>query len=81
MGVDDYGDSMAGVQGLLKKHEAFESDLAVHKQRVADVIAMGQQLIASGNHHKPAIEQRINLLQVCLDFMFFCTLPDITEPS
>lgn len=81
MGVDDYGDSMAGVQGLLKKHEAFESDLAVHKQRVADTIAMGQQLIAADNHHKPAIEQRINLLQVCYYVAFLDTLYNITEPS
>ena len=43
---DDYGDTLASVQGLLKKHEAFETDFVVHKQRAEDIKKQGQDLIA-----------------------------------
>lgn len=33
------------LQGLLKKHEAFETDFTVHKDRVNDVCSNGQDLI------------------------------------
>lgn len=33
------------LQGLLKKHEAFETDFTVHKDRVNDVCTNGQDLI------------------------------------
>lgn len=32
-------------QGLLKKHEAFETDFTVHRDRVNDVCANGEELI------------------------------------
>ena len=32
-------------QGLLKKHEAFETDLEVHRERVQDIEDAGNQLI------------------------------------
>ena len=31
--VPDLGDNMAAVQGLLKKHDAFETDISVHGDR------------------------------------------------
>jgi len=31
LSVEDYGDSMAAVQGLLKKHDAFETDFQAHR--------------------------------------------------
>lgn len=42
---DDYGDNLAAVQGLLKKHKAFENDFTVHKQRVSDIEEQGEELI------------------------------------
>ena len=33
------------LQGLLKKHEAFETDFTVHKDRVNDVCTNGQDLV------------------------------------
>ena len=33
------------LQGLLKKHEAFETDLEVHRERVQDIENDGNQLI------------------------------------
>lgn len=65
--VQDYGDTMAAVQGLLKKHEAFESDLGVHRERCADIRAAGDQLIGEGNHHAGAISQRMQQLANRLD--------------
>lgn len=65
--VDDYGDSMAAVQGLLKKHDAFEADFAVHRERCADIINAGNQLIAEKNHHSDAISQRMGQLKARLD--------------
>ena len=32
--VPDLGENMAAVQGLLKKHDAFETDLSVHNDKV-----------------------------------------------
>uniref|UniRef100_A0A670YZN6 Spectrin alpha chain, non-erythrocytic 1 n=1 Tax=Pseudonaja textilis TaxID=8673 RepID=A0A670YZN6_PSETE len=46
---EDYGDTLAAIQGLLKKHEAFESDFTVHKDRVNDVCANGEDLIKKEN--------------------------------
>jgi spectrin alpha len=60
LSVDDYGDTMAAVQGLLKKHDAFEADFAVHRERAADIIAAGNQLIQEENHHSEAIKQRLD---------------------
>ena len=36
-------------QGLLKKHEAFETDLEVHRERVQDIEDGGSQLIEKVN--------------------------------
>uniref|UniRef100_A0A8C8E5P8 Spectrin alpha chain, non-erythrocytic 1 n=1 Tax=Otus sunia TaxID=257818 RepID=A0A8C8E5P8_9STRI len=46
---EDYGDTLAAIQGLLKKHEAFETDFTVHKDRVNDVCANGEDLIKKEN--------------------------------
>ncbi|CAG5125562.1 unnamed protein product, partial [Candidula unifasciata] len=63
LSTGDLGDTMAAVQGLLKKHEAFESDLQVHKERCAEIKRDGQTLIEKGNHNKDSISQRISGLE------------------
>merc|ERR1719273_2311559 len=35
--VPDLGENMAAVQGLLKKHDAFETDLSVHTERCTEI--------------------------------------------
>uniref|UniRef100_H2MBY2 EF-hand domain-containing protein n=1 Tax=Oryzias latipes TaxID=8090 RepID=H2MBY2_ORYLA len=57
VGSEDYGDTLAAVQGLLKKHEAFETDFTVHRDRVSDVCANGEELI------KKALEETWRNLQ------------------
>ncbi len=62
LSVDDFGDNMAAVQGLLKKHDAFETDLAVHRDRCQDISDAGNQLIRDGNHHASSVAQRCEQL-------------------
>lgn len=66
LSVDNYGDTMAAVQGLLKKHEAFETDFAVHRDRCQDIVDAGRNLIKEGNHHAESIELRCQQLQARL---------------
>ncbi|XP_063288681.1 spectrin alpha chain, non-erythrocytic 1 isoform X6 [Pelobates fuscus] len=56
---EDYGDTLAAIQGLLKKHEAFETDFTVHKDRVHDVCANGEDLIHKNNHHEDNINAKM----------------------
>ncbi|XP_013909675.1 PREDICTED: spectrin alpha chain, non-erythrocytic 1-like, partial [Thamnophis sirtalis] len=60
---EDYGDTLAAIQGLLKKHEAFESDFTVHKDRVNDVCANGEDLIKKNNHHEENITAKMKSLK------------------
>ncbi|XP_037044978.1 spectrin alpha chain isoform X3 [Bradysia coprophila] len=63
LSVEDYGDSMAAVQGLLKKHDAFETDFAAHRDRCSLISEQGATLVANKNHHGDSIAQRCNQLQ------------------
>jgi len=60
---EDMGDTLAAVQGLLKKHDAFETDFQVHRDRSAEVTKEGDKLIAEGNHHADNIQQRCASLE------------------
>lgn len=62
--VGEVGDSMAAVQGLLKKHEALEAELAARGDRVRDLTADGERLLAEGNLHADALSHRLHALQV-----------------
>lgn len=60
---------MAAVQGLLKKHDAFETDFAAHRDRCADICNAGAQLTAANNHHADSIAQRCHQLQVVIELI------------
>lgn len=62
--MGECGDSMAAVQGLLKKHEALEAELAARGDRVADITAEGRRLVDGGNLHAEALAHRLHTLQV-----------------
>lgn len=66
LSVEDYGDTMAAVQGLIKKHDAFETDLAAHKDRCNDICQAGSQLVQEGNHHADNIQHRCQVIQVLI---------------
>lgn len=68
--VEDYGDTMAAVQGLLKKHDALETDFVVHKERCTEICSAGNKLVVAKNHHSPVITQRCQQLQVNLNWIF-----------
>ena len=59
----DYGETMAAVQGLLKKHEVFETDFHIHIDRCTEIKNEGEKLISEGNHNADGIAQRISGLQ------------------
>ncbi|KAJ8388746.1 hypothetical protein AAFF_G00129790 [Aldrovandia affinis] len=63
VGSEDYGDTLAAVQGLLKKHEAFETDFTVHRDRVNDVCVNGDELINKNNHHVDNISAKMTALK------------------
>uniref|UniRef100_A0A674EFG1 Spectrin alpha, non-erythrocytic 1 n=1 Tax=Salmo trutta TaxID=8032 RepID=A0A674EFG1_SALTR len=63
VGSEDYGDTLAAVQGLLKKHEAFETDFTVHRDRVNDVCSNGDELINKNNHHVDSISAKMTSLR------------------
>jgi spectrin alpha len=42
----DYGETMAAVQGLLKKHEVFETDFHIHIDRCTEIKNEGEKLIS-----------------------------------
>ncbi|XP_028029643.1 spectrin alpha chain isoform X2 [Bombyx mandarina] len=65
--VGECGDSMAAVQGLLKKHEALEAELAARGERVRELAAAGDALLAAGNLHHDALAHRIRALQAKLE--------------
>lgn len=67
LSVEDYGDSMAAVQGLLKKHDAFETDFAAHRDRCSDICDNGETLVANNNHHGDSISQRCGQLKKKLE--------------
>jgi spectrin alpha len=42
---EDYGDTLAAVQGLMKKHDAFATDFKVHEDRCTEISKQGEILI------------------------------------
>ncbi|XP_060526882.1 spectrin alpha chain isoform X2 [Cylas formicarius] len=69
LSVEDYGDTMAAVQGLLKKHDAFETDFQAHRDRCKNISEEGARLVAAGNHHGDSVTQRCQQLQTKLDHL------------
>jgi spectrin alpha len=63
LGGDDYGDTLAAVQGLLKKHDAFETDFQVHRGRCDEISKEGNKLIEEGNYNHDLIAQKVRTLQ------------------
>jgi len=53
------GNTLAAAQGLIKKHDAFETDFNVHKERVDDIVSQGNALIEQNNHHAQSISESL----------------------
>ncbi|XP_064258226.1 LOW QUALITY PROTEIN: alpha-actinin-4 [Passer domesticus] len=54
----DSGTSLAQVRALLRKHEAFESDLAAHQDRVEQIAAIAQELNELDYYDSPSVNAR-----------------------
>lgn len=63
LAAPNQNDTMAAVQGLLKKHDVLENEFVNHLERVNDLLADGEKLCEKGNHHKDGIRDRLNLLR------------------
>ncbi|XP_066294858.1 spectrin alpha chain, non-erythrocytic 1-like isoform X6 [Branchiostoma lanceolatum] len=59
----ELGAVSATMKGLQKKHEAFETDFKVHRERVDYIYSQGNKLIDEGNHRSDDIKGRINSLE------------------
>lgn len=47
--------TLSEIKALLKKHEAFESDLAAHQDRVEQIAAIAQELKYGTSAHVPSL--------------------------
>ncbi|NWH81283.1 ACTN4 protein, partial [Piaya cayana] len=55
----DYGSAtLSDVKALLRKHEAFESDLAAHQDRVEQIAAIAQELNELDYYDSPSVNAR-----------------------
>lgn len=54
------GRDLIGVQNLMKKHQALQTELAGHDSRIHTVSDMGEQMIANGHFASNDIQQKIN---------------------
>ena len=45
---------------MIKKHDAFETDFNVHKERLSEIIKQGEALIDADNHHAANIQASID---------------------
>uniref|UniRef100_A0A8C0ZZ75 EF-hand domain-containing protein n=1 Tax=Castor canadensis TaxID=51338 RepID=A0A8C0ZZ75_CASCN len=60
----DSGDTLAATENLLKKHEALDTDFAIHKTRVQNVCVQGEDILKKIWKHLPdAIKEREHELQ------------------
>ncbi|KAL1131759.1 hypothetical protein AAG570_011372 [Ranatra chinensis] len=59
---DDLGDSMASVEELLRKHEAFEKTLLAQFSRIDDVVKMGKDLCSEHHYATAAINQKLQAI-------------------
>lgn len=63
LSVPDPSDTMAAVQGLLKKQDVMEVEFSNHRDRVQELNTEGAKLIEKGNHHRDGIQDRLGLLK------------------
>ncbi|XP_074654192.1 spectrin alpha chain-like [Tubulanus polymorphus] len=64
---EDYGDTLAAVQGLIKKHDVFATDFQVHQDRCTEIYKEGDKLIEEGNHNAESISARCSALREKLE--------------
>ncbi|CAF3226908.1 unnamed protein product [Rotaria socialis] len=62
----DIGTTLVAVQALQKKHESFEADFIIQKERCQEILQQGQKLMEQDNHLSPQINDRTNYLQDAL---------------
>jgi spectrin alpha len=66
MNNPDIGTTLVAVQGLQKKHDSFEADFIIQKERCQEILQQGQKLIEQNNHLSPQIADLMKYLQDAL---------------
>lgn len=67
LSASDVGNTLAIVQGLLKKHEVFETDLQHHNDRCMEIENEGDLLIESNNMYADDVADRCRTLKEKLE--------------
>ena len=57
---DDLGDSLAGVQMLVRKHEAFEKTMAAQGSRIEELERYAAELLSSQHYDTVGIQKQLN---------------------
>lgn len=60
----DLGNTLSGVQNLIKKHQALESEIVAHEPLIDTVASAAQQMIKSKHFASAEIEKRLEELHV-----------------
>ena len=67
MTSNDFGDTLASVQGLIKKHTAFDADVVSHTEKANLLEDRGNQLIEDDNLQADKVAEKLQHLKDMLD--------------
>lgn len=73
--------TLSEIKALLKKHEAFESDLAAHQDRVEQIAAIAQELKWENNKNSRGKLGKFNGVLVFKLFLCYSELDYYDSPS
>ncbi|XP_059484234.1 spectrin beta chain, non-erythrocytic 2 isoform X2 [Neocloeon triangulifer] len=59
LAYDDLGDSLASVEALLRKHEAFEKTLSAQVAKVSELEKLARDMSTAGHFDSEAVQQRV----------------------
>lgn len=59
LAYDDLGDSLASVEALLRKHEAFEKTLSAQVAKVSELEKLARDMSTAGHFDSDAVQQRV----------------------
>uniref|UniRef100_A0A8B7WBU1 Spectrin alpha chain, erythrocytic 1-like n=1 Tax=Castor canadensis TaxID=51338 RepID=A0A8B7WBU1_CASCN len=66
----DSGDTLAATENLLKKHEALDTDFAIHKTRVQNVCVQGEDILSKEEtEYKDKVSAKIEALNKKIPFL------------
>ncbi|XP_070576983.1 spectrin beta chain, non-erythrocytic 5-like isoform X4 [Ptychodera flava] len=67
---DDVGDSLAGVESLLRKHDGFEKTLDTQVEKIDELQTFAKELVEAGHYDTDAVNKRCNAVLERRDKLF-----------